>query len=161
MPNLRRRTIELRPAAPIALRDTLLGALGPVFAGLGDRSQPVQIRLDYESGRIVELVEGAFGRVGDEPTDAFGPEPDPKLMLVGLSITETGAAGWSVGRLADELRARLSATLPSDPIGRRSDGSRGRLVLNVTIRTASDRGAGQPLLRLERLALDLARVTGV
>jgi hypothetical protein len=162
VPNLRRRkTIELKPEAPLALRDALLAALAPVFAGLGDRKQPVQIRLDYESGRMVELVEAGFGSIGDEPTDAFVPEPDPKVMLAGVRVTESGASGWTVTRLADELRARLAATLTAHPIGRRTDGSRGRLVLNVTIRTADDRGPAQPLLRLERLALDLGRVTDI
>lgn len=156
----RRRTIRLAHAEKTTLSSLLLRALQPVFAGIGDRPYPIQLRLDYESGRIVEIIETAFGHLADTPSDAFLPEPDPKIMLAGLAVVETGSAGWSLGLVAEELSTRLRAALGKEQIGRRSDKSRGCLVLNITIRTAEkDQRLGQPLLHLERLVIDLAAVS--
>lgn len=162
IPNLRRRAlIALELKEQLTLKDLLLLGLQPVFDGVGGVSRSVQLRADYETGQIINLIEDSFGKVVDEPGEAFAPEPDPKVMLAGLSISEKGDPDWSVARLADELSNRLKPVLIAEPIGKRSDHSRGRLVLNITISASEDGSPGQPILRLERLGLDLKNVSDI
>lgn len=161
-PNLRRRAlIALEVKEQLTLKDLLLLGLQPVFDGVSGVSRSVHLRVDYESGQMVDLIEMSFGTVADEPGEAFVPEPDPKVMLTGLSVSEKGDPDWSVARLADELSNRLKPVLTAEPIGKRSDQSRGRLVLNITISASEDGRPGQPILRLERLGLDLKNVSDI
>jgi len=49
--------------------------------------------------------------------------------------------------------------IAAEPIGRRGSQQRGRLVLNLTVRTRDDDGGvAQPLLQLERVAVDLQMI---
>ncbi len=154
----RRRTIAFSPPRT-TLNQALLQALIPVFAGIGDRPQPVQVRLDYESGRIVDLLEIVFGEVQEMPSEAFVPQPDPKVMLAGINVVETGSSALALQDLAHALEAGLRAAIGAEPIGRQSDQERGRAVLNLTLRTADKDNVAQPLLQLERVTIDIKQVS--
>jgi hypothetical protein len=62
----------------------------------------------------------------------------------------------------DALSARieelLREILKREGIATRPDGDRGCLVLNVTVRASEDGKPGLPVLRLERLCLELRHV---
>jgi hypothetical protein len=67
-------------------------------------------------------------------------------------------------QLARVAAARLRSQFAAEPVGRASDHSRGRIVLNVTVSAEASKASaaaapGQTILQLERLVLDLGQVT--
>jgi hypothetical protein len=158
-PNLvRRRTIRLSPSAPLSLHQLLVEGLSPVIDDAEGLARFIQVRADYESGQLTEIVESAMGAVTDEPGSSFTPEPDPKLLLAGVRVG-AGTGAVKVDALARTLATRLAGMFKGEAIAARPDGDRGCLVLNVTIRASEDGRPGLPVLRLERLCLDLRHVT--
>lgn len=160
-PNLlRRRTIRFSPLSALTLHDLLMQGLSPVLDDSGDLERLIQIRVDYESGQLTQLVEATLGAVTDEPGVSFTPEPDPKLLLTSLRVG-SGAGAMDVSRLASMIEKLLLDMFKAEAVATRPDGDRGCLVLNVTIRAFEEGKPGLPVLRLERLCLDLRHVTGI
>ncbi len=160
-PNLlRRRTIRLKPEMNLSLHQLLVQGLSPVIDDAGDLARFIQIRADYESGQLTKLVESAFGASTDEPRESFTPEPDPKLLLAGVRVG-AGVGAVSVDTLARTIETKLVELCKDEVIATRPDGDRGCLVLNVAIHASEKDRPGLPVLRLERLCLDLQRVTGL
>ena len=150
-PHLRwRETITLSPTSAVPLERAIADLLAPVFAGV-DEKYPVQIRADYETGDVVDLIERLAA-----PGTAFVPEPDPKLMLVGLEMSLNDVAS-----VAQALASDLRAAFKAEPMARRKGKPVGRLVFSVFVQSrasAKDPRGRRPLLRLERIALVLANV---
>ncbi|WP_430421379.1 hypothetical protein [Methylibium petroleiphilum] len=160
-PNLlRRQTIRLSPEANLSLHQLLVQGLSPVIDDAGELTRFIQVRADYESGQLTQLVESAIGAVADEPGVSFTPEPDPKLLLAGVRVG-TGAGAVNVDTLARTIETKLVEMCKDEAIATRPDGERGCVVLNITIHTSEDDRPGLPVLRLQRLCLDLRRVTGL
>lgn len=157
---LRRRTIRFSPVSALTLHDLLMQGLSPVLDDSGDLERLIQIRVDYESGQLTQLVEATLGAVSDEPGVSFTPEPDPKLLLTSLRVG-SGAGAMDVSRLASTIKKLLLDMFKAEAVATRPDGDRGCLVLNVTIRAFEEGKPGLPVLRLERLCLDLRHVTGI
>eukprot|EP01036_Dinobryon_divergens_P044410 gene44409-59261_t len=152
-PQLRwRETITSVPGPGTSLEKALADLLAPVFEGV-DEKYPVQIRIDYEAGAVTDLIERLV-----DPKEVFVPEPDPKVMRVGLEMN----AG-DVPAIAKELAVTVKAALAAEPIARRDGKPVGRLVVNVFVQSRPSEDpsmpARQPLLRLERLVLELVNVT--
>lgn len=151
-----RKPILLIPDAPSTLEDLIADGLRPALKGLvADRGAYVQMSVDYESGRLTHLVEAAFGAIGTP--SGFGLQPDPKIVIAATKVNDGEAASL---HLAREAATRLRAHFAMEPVGQATDGSRGRIVLNLTLSAASEvlSGPGQTILQLERLVLDLSRV---
>jgi len=147
VPNLvRRSSIPFADLKAETLAARLQRALSPVFNGQA-RDCPIQIRFDYESARMVEMLE----RAGLPPGKGFTPEPDPKVQFAGIAIGN-GPGAWTVTDLAREAAAALLQQFATVPID-----ARGRLVIAVTLRTGD--GTGQPLLQLKRLLVPLTALT--
>lgn len=160
-PNLlRRRTIRLMPVAGLSLHQLLVQGLSPVINDAGEFARFIQVRADYESGQLTQLVASAIGEVTDEPGESFTPEPDPKLLLAGVRVGAVAGA-VSVDTLARTIETQLLEMFKGEAIAARPDGDRGCIVLNVTIRASENDKPGLPVLRLERLCLDLRHVTGL
>lgn len=160
-PNLlRRRTIRLCPEQDLTLHELLVQGLSPVIDNSGELTRFIQVRVDYESGQLTQLVEGAFGAVSDEPGESFTPEPDPKLLLAGLRVG-TGAGTVTVASLASTIEGVLRKMFKGEAIATRPDSDRGCLVLNITIRASENGEPGLPVMQLARLCLDLRRVTDI
>lgn len=157
---LRRRAIRLSPQSALTLNDLLVQGLSPVLDNSGGLERFVQVRVDYESGQLTNLLEAALGAVEDEPGAGFTPEPDPKLLLTGVRIG-AGAGALEIARLANMIEKLLLDMFKTEAIATRSGGDRGCLVLNVTIRALEEGKPGLPVLRLERLCLDLRHVTDI
>ncbi len=157
---LHRRTIRLDPQVPLTLHELLVRGLSPVLDNSGGLERFVQVRVDYESGQLTQLVEAAFGAVTDEPSLGFTPEPDPKLLLTGLRVG-AGVDAVDAAKLASTIETLLIDMFRAEAVATRLGGDRGCLVLNVTIRAFEDGKPGLPVLRLERLCLDLRHVTDV
>lgn len=154
---LHREPILLVPTARSTLEDLITRGLRPVLDGVvAEHGAYVQLSADYESGRLTGLVEASFGSVGTDK--GFALQPDPKVILAATKVTD-GLAGASA--LAKEAAARLHRHFAGEPIGRAADGSRGRIVLNVTVSATAGNGPGQTILQLERLGLDLAQIDGL
>lgn len=64
-------------------------------------------------------------------------------------------------KLASMIQKLLLDMFKAEPVATRPDGDRGCLVLNVTIRAFEEGKPGLPVLRLERLCLDLRHVTDI
>lgn len=157
---LHRRAIRLSPQAPLTLHELLVQGLSPVLDNSGGLERFIQVRVDYESGQLTQLVEAAFGAVTDEPGLGFTPEPDPKLLLTGLRVG-AGVGAVDAAKLASTIETLLLDMFRAEAVATRLGGDRGCLVLNVTIRAFEDGKPGLPVLRLERLCLDLRHVTDV
>lgn len=158
-PNLlRRRAIRLSPMVELTLHQLLIEGLAPVIGDAGNLTRVIQVRADYDSMQLTQIVEDAFGPVKDEPSEGFIPEPDPKLLLAGLRVG-AGTGTVDTATLASMIEGPLRQMFANEAINTRADGSRGCLVLNVTIQASEDGKPGLPVLRLERLCLDLHRVT--
>ncbi|AJP57564.1 hypothetical protein UC34_12225 [Pandoraea vervacti] len=147
VPNLvNRASIALPAISNETLAQRLERALRPVFEGQL-KDCPVQIRFDYESGRMVDLVDSVL----TPGMPDFLPEPDPKIQFAGVKVGE-GVGALGVGEFCLAASRALVDCFASEPV----DAS-GRLVVAVTLRTVD--GAGQPLLRLGRLLVPLAGVS--
>ncbi len=157
---LHRRSIRLDPQVPLTLHELLVQGLSPVLDNSGGLERFLQVRVDYESGQLTQLVEAAFGAVTDEPGQGFTPEPDPKLLLTGRRVG-AGVDAVDAAKLASTIETLLIDMFRAEAIATRLGGDRGCLVLNVTIRAFEDGKPGLPVLRLERLCLDLRHVTDV
>ncbi|KGC81768.1 hypothetical protein DO71_3864 [Burkholderia pseudomallei] len=144
VPNLvRRASIRFSDLKAETLAARLQHALSPVFSGQA-RDCPIQIRFDYESARIVDMLE----RAGLPADQKFTPEPDPKVQFAGIQVGSQPGA-WTVARLAGDAAAALLQQFAQAPVD-----ARGRLVVAVTLRTGD--GIGQPLLQLKRLLVPLS-----
>jgi hypothetical protein len=131
---------------PERLNARLLRALVPVFANQL-KPVPVQLRFDFESGRIPELLSEFTGEV--DP--AFLPAPDPKVQIAGLTV---GVGGdHTIAEVAD-----LAASLLLQQFAAEKPAMSGRIVIGVLVRT-SQTSMGQPLLHLTRLIVPLAKLT--
>lgn len=150
-----RKTILLEPAAPLTLEALIAQGLRPVLKDVdADRGVYVQVSADYESGRLAGVVDAAFGAPGTEK--GFALQPDPKALVPATKVTDGEAGAVAVAKAA---AARLLAHFVKEPIGRAADGSRGRIMLNVTVSAVAGRGPGQTIMQLERLGLDLALIS--
>ncbi len=156
---LHRKPILLVPTAPLTLENLIAQGLRPVLKDVGaERGAYVQLSADYESGRLTELVEASFGAAGTDK--GFALQPDPKMILAATKVS--GEA--SVEALANMAATRLHEWFKRESIGKAADGSRGRIVLNVTVSAVTVIGPeqaspGQTILQLERLGLDLTKVS--
>jgi hypothetical protein len=145
---VRRDSIALRDLRPEPLGARLARALTPVFAGQL-KPIPVQLRFDFESGRITDLLAAIPQGGGPD----FLPAPDPKLLIAGITV---GAAGdTTVEQLAEAAAATLLQLFAMEP-----PALSGRIVISVLLRTA-EASQGQPLLHLNRLLVPLEKVTGL
>jgi hypothetical protein len=152
---LHRNPILLVPTVPLTLEDLIAQGLRPVLKDVGaERGVYVQLIADYESGRLTELVEASFGDEGK----GFALQPDPKVILATTKVTDGEASAVALATVA---AARLHEWFKREPIGKAADGSRGRIVLNVTVSAVAGKGPGQTILQLERLGLDLTDVIGL
>lgn len=143
---VRRRSIAMEDLRAESLAARLQRALAPVFARQM-KPIPVQIRFDFESGRIIDLLSNLAG--GGDPH--FVPDPDAKVQFAGKTI---GIGGdWTVAELAQHAAEALEEAFAVEP-----PSARGAIVIGVGLRTA-DSGPGQPLLQLTRLVVPISGLT--
>lgn len=160
-PNLlRRQAFRLSPNAALTLHQLLVQGLSPVIMDATDFTRFIQIRADYDSKQLTQLVEDGFGSVSDVPGEGFVPEPDPKVLLAGLRLG-AGADTVDIETLASMIERPLRQMFANETIPTRPASARGCLVLNVMIRASEYDKPGLPVLRIERLCLDLDRVTDI
>jgi hypothetical protein len=145
---VRRHSIALRDLRPEPLGARLARALAPVFAGQL-KAIPVQLRFDFESGRIPDLLAAIPQGGGPD----FLPVPDPKLQIAGITIGPGG--DMTVEQLAEGAAAALLQLFAMEP-----PALSGRIVISALLRTA-EASQGQPLLHLTRLLVPLEKVTGL
>lgn len=163
------RFVECHFRRSVRLPREVTGPRWPKAANLRERAAAFDNSGDLElrpgprrlrSGQLTQLVEAALGAFTDKPGASLTPEPDPKLLLADLPVGAK-AGGMDVARLASTIEKLLFDMFKVEAIATRSDGDRGCLVLNVTIRAFEEGKPGCRCLRFERLCLDLRFVTGI
>jgi hypothetical protein len=155
-----KQAIYLAPDSPSTLEELMADGLRPIIQEVDpERGAYVQVGVNYESGRLTGLVEDAFDAIGSP--DGLGLQPDPILLIAATKVNNGEDAAMQLARVA---AARLRSQFAAEPVGRASDHSRGRIVLNVTVSAEASKASaaaapGQTILQLERLVLDLGQVT--
>ncbi|MGB4925369.1 MAG: hypothetical protein WBP25_02600 [Giesbergeria sp.] len=150
-----RKIILLVPPAPLTLEALIAQGLRPVLKDVdAGRGVYVQVSADYESGRLTGVVEAAFSAPGTEK--GFALQPDPKALVPATKVTDGEAGAVAVAQVA---ASSLREHFAKEPIGRAADGSRGRIMLNVTVSAVAGKGPGQTIMQLERLGLDLSLIS--
>jgi len=154
-----KEAIYLAPQSPSTLEALIADGLRPVIQDVHpNRGAYIQVSVNYESGRLTRLVEETFGAIGSP--EGLGLQPDPILLIPATKVNNGEDASIQLARMA---AAQLRSQFAAEPVGRASDHSRGRIVLNVTVSaavgTVPATTPGQTILQLERLVLDLGQVT--